>query len=143
MAEQISPRYEIGGDASLHLVRSGIDLFASTPVNPTICIANYAFSDLPQDLYAVVDSVLYQELVELSALETGPESTPANFFGSLFVATERVPVSPTEMGGVCLAAHFLPKQLLPVISTIDSSSRPPYFGRLKSFCISPASASFY
>lgn len=91
-------RYEIGGDTSLHLVRSDVDLFASPPANPIICIANYAFSDLPQDLYSVIDSVLHQELVELTQLEMGDDPTPERFFSSLFMATERVPASSAEVG---------------------------------------------
>ncbi len=66
-------RFDGEHDDSLRLVISGQTLAPDTPKNPLGIIANYFFDGLTQDIFYIVDSSLYENLVTLSVPASAPD----------------------------------------------------------------------
>jgi hypothetical protein len=80
-------------DRTVHLERAGTELVSGGIANPMVVVTNYLFDVLPQDLFAVVDGELYEELVEVYLDDATVTERAADFFDHVRLAAHRQPIT--------------------------------------------------
>lgn len=86
-------RFDAGNDQELVLRHSGAVLSPGTVKNPLVVIANYCFDSLPQDVFTIADSQLYESLITLHSSQPVPDQMDQQFLAGLEITHEHVPAT--------------------------------------------------
>jgi tetratricopeptide (TPR) repeat protein len=86
-------RFDAASDGEITLERSGVVLRPGEVVNPLVAVANYLFDVIPQDLFALANGKLHEELISLVADEADLSPDSPDFLRRVWVATTPAPVA--------------------------------------------------
>lgn len=86
-------RFDVEAPGDITLVRSGATVTSGTLQNPLVCIANYVFDSVRQDIFAVQDGSFAESLVTISSTAPEPDLDDPELMKRIALEFEERPAS--------------------------------------------------